>query len=162
MAPQPRILVIDDDSNFRQLMAHLLKSHFDVTIAANGEEGFELAMARPPHVALIDVNMPHWDGMETLRKFREHPKLAATRTAMLTADATRRTVVTAIQHGADEYLVKTSFNKTELLDKLRCLVAKSSLPLEDGDHTSALVGSRIGNAAKDNDPRLQELLDDWE
>lgn len=159
MAFQPRILVIDDDPTIRQLMAGLLKSHFEVTVAENGEEGYQLAIERPPHVVLIDVNMPHWDGLETLQKFREHPDLASTKTAMLTGDATRRTVVTAIQNGADEYFVKTQFCKRDLIDKLQGLIAKSSLPVGE---ESCLSPVGHDSLADDNDPRLQELIDDWE
>lgn len=161
MASRPRILVIDDEPNFRRLVSGLLKSHYDVIEAESGEEGYQLAIARPPHAVLIDVNMPDWDGLETLRKFREHPKLSATKTAMLTSDATRQTVVTAIQHGADEYIVKTEFSKPELLSKLQRLVAKSSLSLEDKADNSP-AGAMAGLSEKESDPRLQELIDDWE
>lgn len=156
MASLPRILVIDDDPSFRHLIASLLKPQFDVTVAEGGEQGFQLGKTRPPHVALIDVKMPQWDGLATLQKFREHPELRATKIAMLTADAARQTVVTAIQNGADEYIVKTQFNKGIFLNKIEGLVAKSSFRVEEAtpDHANVL--------ADDNDPRLQELIDDWE
>jgi DNA-binding response OmpR family regulator len=172
MALQPRVLVIDDDPLFRNLIAGLLKNFYAVTTAESGSHGFHLAMDRPPHVALIDVNMPGWNGLQTLQKFREHPQLSATKTAMLTGDASRETVVTAIRGGADEYIVKTNFRKEELLRKLHSLIAKSSLPIEEewpqAEDSRSPSSKSPGEAnpvvlnVNEGDPRLQEMIDDWE
>jgi DNA-binding response OmpR family regulator len=172
MAVKPRVLVIDDDPLFRSLLAGLLKTNYAVTTAESGSQGYELALDRPPHVALVDVQMPGWNGLETMRKFREHEVLSRTRLAILSADASRETVVTAIRGGADEYIVKTNFYKEELLRKLRALVEKSTLPIEDEeDSPASLRPDKPGQGkpapaarAKENEgnPKLQEMIDDWE
>ena len=171
MVVQPRVLVIDDDSSFRQLLAGLLKKQYEVTAASSGQEGYQLAMDRPPHVALIDIQMPGWDGLETLRRFREHPDLARIKTAMLTGDASRNTVVSAIRAGADEYLVKTNFSKDELLSKLKTLVAKSPFGSQEADaaltasrncHDGLCGDGRASNPLSDTSSRMQEIIDGWD
>ncbi len=190
MPRKARVLVIDDDPLFRNLIAGLLKNYYAVTTAESGSEGLKLALERAPHAVLIDVRMAGWNGLTTLQKFREHPELAATKTAMLTGDASRETVVAAIRSGADEYIVKTNFSKTELLNKLGELLATSSLPLEEevasesakssipqfnpphlsseieaeGEEVLAAVSEppRESKAASNPDARLQDMIDDWE
>lgn len=167
MTLSPRVLVIDDDPSFRNLLFGLLKNSYDVITVASGPEGYQLAMDHPPHAALIDIQMPGWDGLETLKKFREHPDLERVKTAMLTGDASRNTVVSAIRAGADEYLVKTDFSKEELLMKLKLLLSKSSLLQEEeagGPVPSRNLKASFGQGImrSEADSRLQELIDGWE
>ncbi len=114
-----RILVIDDDPLFRNLMVSFLRREYFVSVASDGSEGFYKALEYPPDIAIVDVQMPVWDGLQTLKAFRSHPTLCKTKIIMLTSDASKGTVVAAIQGGANDYIIKTSFSKTELLDKVR-------------------------------------------
>jgi CheY-like chemotaxis protein len=167
MSIPPRVLVIDDDPSFRLLLAGLLKKHYEVITASSGEEGYQLALDHPPLAAIIDIQMPGWDGFETMRRFREHPDLGRIKTAVLTGDASRNTVVSAIRAGADEYLVKTNFSKEELLTKLETLVEKSSLWTRDESasrkpNPSPWGNERAGNVLSESESRLQEIIDGWE
>ena len=114
-----RILVIDDDPLFRNLMVSFLRREYFVSVASDGSEGFYKALEYPPDIAIVDVQMPVWDGLQTLKAFRSHPTLCKTKIIMLTSDASKGTVVAAIQGGANDYIIKTSFSKQELLDKVR-------------------------------------------
>jgi DNA-binding response OmpR family regulator len=114
-----RILVIDDDPLFRNLMVSFLRREYFVSVASDGSEGFYKALEYPPDIAIVDVQMPVWDGLQTLKAFRSHPTLCNTKIIMLTSDASKGTVIAAIQGGANDYIIKTSFSKTELLDKVR-------------------------------------------
>ncbi len=114
-----RVLVIDDDPLFRNLMVSFLRREFIVSVASDGSEGFYKALEYPPDIAIVDVQMAEWDGLQTLKAFRTHPTLAATKIIMLTSDASKETVIAAIQGGANDYIIKTSFSKTEFLEKVR-------------------------------------------
>ncbi len=109
--------------------------------------------------------MPGWDGIETLRRFRTHPQLARTKAAMLTGDAARETVVSAIRAGAEEYIVKTHFDRHELLRKLASLVERSS-PGSCEPQANSCETSRppaAGNPVENDwDPQLQGIIDHWE
>jgi DNA-binding NarL/FixJ family response regulator len=131
-----------------------------------------LALDQPPHIALIDVQMRGWNGLETLQKFREHAELSRTKVAILTGDASRETVVTAIREGADEYIVKTNFYKEDLLRKLRALMAKSNLPIDEEQVPPASLRPDKPSLGKppttarpkenEGNPKLQEMIDAWE
>ena len=114
-----RVLVIDDDPLFRNLMVSFLRREFIVSVASDGSEGFYKALEYPPDIAVVDVQMAEWDGLQTLKAFRSHPVLNQTKIIMLTSDASKETVIAAIQGGANDYIIKTSFSKTEFLEKVR-------------------------------------------
>jgi DNA-binding response OmpR family regulator len=118
MLKRARILVIDDDPLFRSLIVSLLRKQYYVSVAGDGSEGFYKALEQPPELAIIDVQMPVWDGLKTLRAFRTHPALATVKTMILSGDANRDTVLAAIYDGANDYVIKSSFSKTEFLEKI--------------------------------------------
>jgi DNA-binding response OmpR family regulator len=112
------ILVVDDDPLFRSLMVGVLRSDFDVTVACDGADGFYRALDRKPDVTVLDLQMPGWDGLKTLRAFRAHPTLADVKVMVLTSDSSRETVLAAIHAGADDYTIKTAFSRDEFRQKL--------------------------------------------
>ena len=116
-----RVLVIDDDPLFRSLITSILRRDFLVSVAADGSEGYYKAIEHPPQLAIIDVQMPGWDGLRTLQAIRAHQALAKVPVMMLTSDASRQTVVAAIQCGANDYVIKTTLSREELLKKTRRL-----------------------------------------
>jgi two-component system sensor histidine kinase/response regulator len=103
----PRILVIDDDSQFREMMAATLEvSGFVVDHAGDGQEGLDMARKRLPDLVLCDVRMPVLDGYGTLELFRQDPALASIPFILMTGhaddDGARRSAIL----GVDEYLPK--------------------------------------------------------
>ena len=62
-----RILVIDDDVEFRQMLAKMLeRAGYEVTEAANGREGMRLFREAPSELVITDILMPEQDGVETV------------------------------------------------------------------------------------------------
>ena len=103
-----QILVVDDDPLFRSLMVSVLRHDFAVTVASDGADGFYRALDQVPDAAVLDIQMPGWDGIKTLKAFRSHPALARVKVIVLTSDASRETVLAAIRAGADDYIIKTA------------------------------------------------------
>jgi CheY-like chemotaxis protein len=120
-----RVLIIDDDPLIRTLLVSALRKECLVAVAAEGSEGFYKALELTPDVAVIDVNMPGWDGLKTLEAFRAHPGLKNVKVIMLTADASKQTVMAAIRGGAHDYVIKTTFSKADFYRKLNRLVPDS-------------------------------------
>jgi CheY-like chemotaxis protein len=116
------VLIIDDDPLIRTLLVSALRKECFVAVAAEGAEGFSKALELRPDVAVIDVNMPVWDGLKTLEAFRGHTRLKGIKIIMLTADASKQTVMAAVRAGADDYLIKTSFSKADFYRKLNQLI----------------------------------------
>jgi two-component system, cell cycle response regulator DivK len=83
----PRILIVDDNEDNRDVLARRLKRRgFDVTMAAGGKEGVERAKADSPDLILMDMNMPELDGWQATKLIREQsinvPVIALTAHAM--------------------------------------------------------------------------------
>lgn len=178
MPSRPRILVIDDDPLFRSLIVSLLRRDYLVAVASDGAEGFYKALEHPPAVAIIDVQMPGWDGLKTLKAFRAHPVLREVRTMILTADASKGTVLAAIQGGAHDYIVKTSFSHDDFCRKLSHLLADAAPPAPDNEPGGLSSERRVGasrllervplpaevkaDTRDTENERLQQIIDGWE
>ena len=122
MSKRARVLVIDDDPLFRSLLVSFLRQDYFVSVASEGSEGFYKALEHPPEIAIIDIQMPGWDGLKTLGAFRGHNALADVKIVIITSDASEDTITACIRGGADSYVNKTNFSKEELYRKLDRLV----------------------------------------
>jgi CheY-like chemotaxis protein len=139
-----RVLIIDDDPLIRTLLVSALRKECYVAVAADGADGFTKALELKPDVAVIDVNMPGWDGLKTLEAFRGDATLREIKIIMLTADASKQTVMAAVRAGANDYLIKTSFSKTEFYRKLNYLVPGT---IRESPHLNEPRASAIDRAA---------------
>ena len=73
VAPRPKVLIVEDDSDARRLYAIGLNQRgFEVKLAANGAEAVERILAEKPDILLLDWLMPLMDGSEVLRKLSEN------------------------------------------------------------------------------------------
>lgn len=175
-----RILVVDDDPLFRSLMTNVLRHDFDVTVAQDGADGFYRAIDCVPDVAVLDIQMPGWDGIKTLKAFRAHPVLAKVKVVVLTSDSSRETVLAAINAGADDFVIKTAFSRDEFRTKLNILLRESPAtrgsvtesdfslllnPMRDDlvEQTELAGAAAHSNAAwGGSEEVLQEAIDAWE
>ncbi|MBZ0334708.1 nitrate/nitrite response regulator protein NarL [Marinobacter sp. JH2] len=108
MAETPAsILLIDDHPLLRRGIKQLIELEPEMTVAGeanSGAEGIELALKIEPDLILMDLNMPEMDGIEALRKLREHN--ISSRIIMFTVSDQEDDVVAALRAGADGYLLK--------------------------------------------------------
>jgi CheY-like chemotaxis protein len=83
----PQVLIIDDESDIREVaqMALELIGGWQVSTAANGDDGVAQASTAPPDAILLDVMMPDVDGPETLRRLQADPTTAVVPVVFLTA-----------------------------------------------------------------------------
>jgi DNA-binding response OmpR family regulator len=119
-----RVLVIDDDPTFRNLLAAILRSKYLISVASDGLAGLQKVKEYPPDIAITDVQMPGLDGLQTLAAIRKDPTLSRLWVIMLTGDASRETVLAAVRSGADDYLIKTALSKEEVLRKIDRLLQR--------------------------------------
>jgi two-component system, OmpR family, response regulator MprA len=120
-----RVLVVDDEPAVRVALERALRLEaYDVELAADGREALDrLAGGVPPDAVVLDVAMPHVDGLEVCRRLRE----AGDRTPvlMLTARDAVDDRVAGLDAGADDYLVKP-FALKELKARLRALLRRTA------------------------------------
>ena len=100
----PRIVLIEDDVEIRRLAAAALaKQGHDVESAERAMEGLELAVSSNPDLVILDLGLPDIDGTELLRMIRA---VSAVPVIVITARGADETVVSTLDSGADDYLVK--------------------------------------------------------
>lgn len=104
----PALLVVDDDPLFRTLVRRSLAEDFSVQSVADGHAALNTALAGPPAVIILDLNMPGWDGLRTLRAIRAEPSLSETATLVLASGAGQRNAELR-DAGADGVLDKSEF-----------------------------------------------------
>jgi DNA-binding response OmpR family regulator len=81
-----RILVVDDESHILHVVSlKLTNAGFEVVTAADGEEGYEVALQVLPDLLITDFQMPFMTGLELCQKLKETPATAALQALMLTA-----------------------------------------------------------------------------
>lgn len=115
------VLVVDDNPDLRHYVSKILRlSGYNVIVACNGEEGFEMAQKYRPEVIITDLMMPLVSGLDLIRLIREHPELKGTPVILLTAKADEDTRLEGVERGADAYLSKP-FNDRELLAEVKNL-----------------------------------------
>jgi DNA-binding NarL/FixJ family response regulator len=102
-----RVLVADDQRVVREGLASLLRLLAGVEVvgtAADGNEALAMAIQLQPDVVLMDLRMPHSDGVETTRRLRDYD--ASIKVLVLTTYADDRSVIDALRAGARGYLTK--------------------------------------------------------
>jgi two-component system copper resistance phosphate regulon response regulator CusR len=116
------ILVIEDEPKVARAIREGLESeHYQVTVAATGEEGYFLATTRAFDLIVLDLMLPGRDGLEILTALRQQH--CQTPVLILTAKDAIEDRVLGLDTGADDYLVKP-FAFPELLARIRALTRR--------------------------------------
>ena len=119
------VLVVDDDSDVRELVAELLaRAGYSVSQARNGREALKLLFDERPDLVLLDISMPELDGWATLERIRE---LSDVPVLMLSALGAELEKVRALRAGADDYVTKP-FGRQELLARIESLLRRAPSP----------------------------------
>jgi PAS domain S-box-containing protein len=121
MSYQSTVLIVDDDTAVREILAALLQNQgYHLVLAATGAEALEQAAALRPDVILLDIMMPEMDGFEVCRRIRATPHLADISVIIITALDDREARLHGIEAGADDFIAKP-FDKTELRARVRMI-----------------------------------------
>lgn len=117
-----KILLIEDESNVITLIKRgLHASGHEITVAMDGRSGLEMALQHDFDLLILDLMLPGLSGMEVCRSFRLHN--TQTPVLMLTALGTTENVVSGLDSGADDYMVKP-FKLAELEARIRTLTRR--------------------------------------
>lgn len=117
-----KILVVDDFSTMRRIVKNLLKQlgFENIDEAEDGVQAYSKLQGGGYGFVVSDWNMPNMDGLELLKKVRSDPKMKDLPVLMVTAEAEKDKVITAIQAGVNNYIVKpfTGEILKEKMDKI--------------------------------------------
>jgi len=101
------VVVVDDDEDMRQMIAHVLKDRCDVQTAEDGMSGIELIQKVKPALVVLDLLMPKMHGFEVCRRIREDASLKAVKILISSSKSYTADVKTAVEEsGADGYIIK--------------------------------------------------------
>jgi DNA-binding response OmpR family regulator len=104
---RPLVLVADDDPDILALVRFRLeRDGYEVLSAPDGETALDLALARTPDLAVLDVMMPRLDGYEVTRRLREHGPTTGIPIILLTARVQEPDLERGFEAGADDYVTK--------------------------------------------------------
>ena len=124
-AMSPRILIVEDDPDISELVAHYLdKAGFASDRIASGRDAVAAIAARPPDLVILDLMLPQVDGLEICRVVRSDKKTAAIPIIMLTARGEESERIVGLEIGADDYLAKP-FSPNELVARVRALLRRA-------------------------------------
>ncbi|MBF0330372.1 MAG: response regulator [Candidatus Omnitrophica bacterium] len=119
-----RILIIDDDPDILDVLELTLSDNFTVIKANNGAEGLIQARTGNPDIILTDYMMPVMTGPEFCKELRKDVLLSHVPIIMLTGKGDTKDMVTGINAGADDYLIKP-FEPETLLARIKMIVART-------------------------------------
>lgn len=120
------ILLVEDETRLARLMAlELSEAGYEVTVANDGLLGLEQAQTTAPDLLLLDWSLPKLTGLDICAKLRTAGH--AVPIIFVTSRAEDEYKAIALEAGANDYLMKP-FNINTLLDKIRRLFSKASIP----------------------------------
>jgi two-component system cell cycle response regulator DivK len=123
-----RILYVEDnEDNVFMLSRRLQKRGFEISVAADGEQGLALARSERPDLILMDLSLPVLDGWETARRLKEAPDTRAIPIIALSAHAMAGDRERALAVGCDDFDTKPVVLE-RLLAKMRMLLSDTGGP----------------------------------
>ena len=121
----PTVLVIEDFADTRVLISSVLRrAGYHVIEAEDGLEGLLKASASYPDLVIMDLALPEMDGIETLRRIHQMPKLSHTPIFVVSALLTKEVEADARAAGCTEVFAKP-FEINELIDRVRVSVGRT-------------------------------------
>lgn len=121
-----KVLVIEDEEDIQNLLLlNLEAAGYKVLLTDNGYDGLRIAQEELPQVILLDLMLPHMDGLEVCRRLKSSAKLRDIRVIMVTAKGEEVDRIVGFELGADDYVVKP-FSIRELLLRVKAIVRRDS------------------------------------
>ncbi len=137
------ILIAEDQTDIRDLLAlNLRNAGYRVEAATNGRAALEAHIRQPADLLLLDLMMPHMDGLDVCKALRASG--STTPILMLTAKSTELDRVLGLELGADDYLTKP-FSVAELLARVKALLRRADLVRAASVSTAAPADTALTN-----------------
>jgi two-component system chemotaxis sensor kinase CheA len=118
-----RVLVVDDSITTRTLEKNILdNAGFDVLVAADGQEAWELIQAERLDAIVADIAMPRMDGFALTEKVRGDERFVEMPVVLVTSLESPQDKIRGLEAGADAYITKSTFDQMELLETIKRLI----------------------------------------
>lgn len=158
-----RVLLADDHPSFREGLERLLREEADVEVvgqASDGQEAVDMARNLHPDVVILDVSMPKLNGVEATKQIKE--ACPETSILILSAYDNNPYVLSAIEYGADGYLLKSA-RYQEVITAIRAVhgggkVLDSAVAKKVFSQLGGRANTGAGKASQQLHPRELEVL----
>jgi two-component system phosphate regulon response regulator PhoB len=125
-ASKPRILIVEDEEDIRELVRYNLeREQFIVVQADSGEAGLKEAAQRRPDLILLDLMLPGKDGLQICRELKLSEALREVPVVMMTARGEESDIVTGLELGAEDYVVKP-FSPKVLVARVKAVLRRKA------------------------------------
>jgi DNA-binding response OmpR family regulator len=143
MSSQIKIVLAEDEPSLAQIVKESLETrNFEVLLANNGKEAYQLYQTEKPDILVLDVMMPIKDGFTLAKEIRKENKTVPI--IFLTAKSQTKDVVEGFNHGGNDYL-KKPFSMEELIVRINALLDRNKLK---NNNSSIKIGNYIFNYTK--------------
>lgn len=144
-----QILVVDDEPDILELIEfNLLRHGFSPVCVATGEEALKSALRHPPDLVLLDLMLPGIDGLDVCRKLKHDPKTQSIPIVMVSAKGEEADVVTGLELGADDYIVKP-FSPRVLVARVKTALRRSADDAAPPEATLRMNGIALDPSRRD-------------
>lgn len=118
-----KIMIVEDDSFVMDIYeTKIAQEGFEVISAANGMEALKKLQDVRPDLMLLDIIMPYMDGLEVLQKVKADERLKNMPIILLTNLSQKEEVDKGLGLGANDYLIKSHFTPSEVLEKIKTYI----------------------------------------
>lgn len=119
-----KILIVEDDNFLLNMYATKFElDGFEVFLADDGEKALRLAQKELPDAILLDVLIPKMNGFEVLKVLKSMDKTSDIKVLLLTNLSQRDEVEHGLEGGAVDYLIKAHFMPSEVVDRVKKMIA---------------------------------------
>jgi two-component system alkaline phosphatase synthesis response regulator PhoP len=126
--PTEKILVVEDEENIQELIQYnLAKEGYQVSCVPSGEKGLEAARSGNPDLVLLDLMLPGLDGLDVCKELKRDAATQGIAIIMVTAKGDETDIVTGLELGADDYVVKP-FSPKVLLSRVKAVLRRKYSP----------------------------------
>ena len=120
-----KILLVEDDAALRDIYStRFLAEGYEVVTAADGEQALTTAVREKPNLILLDIMMPKISGFDVLDILRTTPETKDCKIVLMTALSQPSDIDKGKSLGADDYLVKSQVTLTDVVEKVKVLLAE--------------------------------------
>jgi len=130
------ILIIEDDPEIQELLSHSMsREGWKILQAKTGEEGLKILKSKKVDCILLDIMLPGMDGLKVLKKIKEIEQCAKVPVIMTTAKGEEADIVSGLELGADDYVVKP-YSPKVLIARIRAGLRRQE---ESGSSAAATI-----------------------
>ena len=147
------ILIIDDESEIRDMLSDFLSVRYEVAQAANGREGLEQMRIRMPLLIICDIIMPVMDGVEFIKIMKEQELTRHIPIILLSSKSSVENQIEGLETGADAYISKP-FHPRHLEAQVESLLHRNKAMLDYSESTYAALEQYEGKLIHKEDKEL--------